>query len=171
MDFSRIKTAFWTAVTLLALAFVVLMIVIYSGFIDVAATKPHFAVTQWVMGTAMKHSVERRARGILPPEGVRADSEARHHYDEMCGLCHGAPGKDPAEIGQGLRPKPPDLAKVADKMSEPMVFWVVKNGIRMTGMPAFGKTHSDGELWRMVSFVKSLPGMSPEQYRLDVQNH
>lgn len=164
------KTVFWTAVTLPALAFLAILIVIYSGFIDVAATKPHYAITQWVLGTTLENSVKLRARGIIPPEGVGADSEAAHHYDEMCGLCHGAPGKDPSEIGQGLRPKPPDLAKVADHMSKPMVFWVAKNGIRMTGMPAFGKTHGDGELWKMVSFVKSLPGKSPKQYRIEVQN-
>uniref|UniRef100_C6E1C1 Putative cytochrome c class I protein n=1 Tax=Geobacter sp. (strain M21) TaxID=443144 RepID=C6E1C1_GEOSM len=159
------KVAAKTVLVVCLLVLIISAAVIFSGMVDVAATNPHYALTAWVLQTALEQSVERRAREIGLPAGYGHTRQTAHHYGEMCGLCHGAPGKDPSEIGQGLRPKPPDLAEVADHMPERMVFWVAKNGIRMTGMPAFGKTHRDSELWEMVSFVKSLPGMSPGEYR------
>lgn len=171
MQLSTRRTVALTVMVVLALAVAASAGVIYSGIIDVAATKPHYAVTNWILETTLERSVERRARKLTPPAAYHATGDTAHHFGEMCGLCHGAPGKDASEIGKGLRPKPPELAKVADQMSEAEIFWVAKNGIRMTGMPAFGETHSDRELWNMVSFVKSLSDMSPEEYRLAAESH
>ena len=143
------------------------LVVIYSGVVDVSAVKPHYALTKWVLETAMAHSVERHARKIKPPAAYppSAIRDAFPHYAGMCVTCHGGPGKEPSEIGKGLRPKPPDLVKVVKEMRDAEIFWITKNGIRMTGMPAFGVTHTDGQLWNIVALVKTLPGMTPEQYR------
>lgn len=141
---------------------------VYSGRADVAATSPHWAVTEWVLSTAMERSVERQARGIEPPDslddaaGVRAGAEA---YDAMCVGCHGAPGIEPGAVGVGLEPEPPELAEEAGEWSAAELFWITKHGVRMTGMPAFGPTHSDAELWDLVAFVQRLPRMPEAEYQ------
>lgn len=140
----------------------------YSGFADVAATSPDWTLTRWVLSTTMESSVRRRARAISAPaylgeaDHVRAGARA---YDAMCASCHGAPGIEPGVVGQGLHPKPPDLAREADEWSPEEIFWITANGVRMTGMPAFAPTHTDAELWDLVALVKRLPGMSSADYR------
>jgi mono/diheme cytochrome c family protein len=141
---------------------------VYSGRADVAATSPHWAVTEWVLSTAMQRSVERHARGIELPGSlddaarVRAGAEA---YDAMCVGCHGAPGVEPGPVGEGLEPEPPELAHEAEDWSPAELFWVTKHGVRMTGMPAFGPTHSDRDLWDLVAFVQRLPRLSAAEYQ------
>jgi mono/diheme cytochrome c family protein len=85
----------------------------------------------------------------------------------MCVGCHGAPGKDPSEIGNGLRPRPPDLAKAALQLDKGELFWIVKNGIKMAGMPAFGATHRDRTIWNIVGFVQEqLPNLTAERIKI-----
>ena len=140
----------------------------YSGFADVAATSPHWALTRWVLSTSMEKAVERHAKGISPPAFIDEDERVRAGavaYDAMCAACHGAPGVEPEVIGKGLNPEPPDLAEVTDRWSPEEIFWITEHGVRMTGMPAFGPTHSDEELWEVVALVRQLPGMSAAEYR------
>ena len=85
-------------------------------------------------------------------------------FDEMCVTCHGAPGKERSEIGKGLNPPPPDLATAARRWSDAELFWIIKNGVRMTGMPAFGKTHDDERIWALATVVRQLPDMTAERY-------
>jgi mono/diheme cytochrome c family protein len=68
-------------------------------------------------------------------------------------------------VGKGLRPRAPDLAQAARNWDSGSLFWIVKNGIKMTGMPAFGPTHDDQTIWNIVAFVSRLPDITPEQYR------
>ncbi len=82
----------------------------------------------------------------------------------MCESCHGAPGKQETELSKGLNPRAPYLPKVANFIEPAEMFWATKNGIRMTGMPAWGKTHSDEKIWAIVAFIKTLPDMSAEDY-------
>jgi mono/diheme cytochrome c family protein len=86
------------------------------------------------------------------------------HYKEMCVFCHGAPGVDASEAGEGLNPPAPDLtlAKI-QKRSDGELFWILQNGIRMTGMPGFGPTHKDEELWKIVAFLRHLPELTPDE--------
>lgn len=140
----------------------------YSGRADVAASSPHWPLTRWFLSTAMESAVARQARQIAPPpfldqpDRIQAGVVA---YDAMCAQCHGAPGVKPGVVGEGLNPEPPDLAKAAGEWSPAETFWITKHGIRMTGMPAFGETHSDDELWEVVAAVRRLPDMSPAEYR------
>jgi mono/diheme cytochrome c family protein len=139
---------------------------IYTGAYDVAATSPHWPVTGWLMETARIRSIKAHAAGIQVPPGF--DNPANiptgvEHFAAHCAVCHGAPGVPRGDIGQGLYPAPPDLAKTAPLYSGAELFWIVKNGIKMTGMPAWGD-HSDAELWATVAFVKKLPGMSEQDY-------
>lgn len=87
------------------------------------------------------------------------------HFAGTCVLCHGAPGLERGELGKGITPTPPDLSKAAGRWSEQELFWIVKHGIKFAGMPAFGPTHSDEELWALAFFLKRLPDTSPEEYR------
>jgi mono/diheme cytochrome c family protein len=85
-------------------------------------------------------------------------------FRNMCVQCHGAPGVGPGVNGQGLYPGPPELAKVAPELTDGELFWITKHGIKFTGMPAFGPTHSDEDLWAIVSFIRQLQDWGPEEY-------
>lgn len=145
---------------------------IYSGTYNVAATSKDGPLMSWVLITTRERSIEHRANNIIAPgdnvlnnpETIRAGFE---HYNEMCVVCHGAPGVEAGEARAGLNPKPPLLAKLKDLKDDPLgeVFWIIKNGIKMTAMPAWGPTHSDDKIWAMVSFVRKLPDMSAEEYK------
>ncbi len=142
---------------------------IFSGFYDVAADAEHTNPVQWVLRTTQSRSVHRRAEEVRPPAWVANPSPAAlrtglGHYNAMCVTCHGAPGVTISEIGQGLNPIPPELSgRTGDDAGE--TFWVVKHGIKMTGMPAFGLTHSDEELWAIVAFVQKMPDLTGEDYQ------
>ncbi len=146
---------------------------IYSGAYNVAADKDHTAMVKWILGTAMSNSVKAHAGGTMPPAGFDAEDHVREGFrlfDEMCVQCHGAPGKQPGEVGQGLRPQSPELSKVAHRWTPPQLFWILKQGIIATGMPAFGSTHTEDQLWDLVAFVQRLASLSPEQYRAFAQD-
>ncbi|MFQ5566979.1 MAG: c-type cytochrome, partial [Paracoccaceae bacterium] len=86
-------------------------------------------------------------------------------YDSMCAACHGAPGMSPEAVGQGLNPPAPDLAEEVLEMTPAELFWVTKNGIKMTGMPAWGVTHDDQTIWPVVAFMTRLPGLDQAAYK------
>lgn len=164
------KTILTTLLTLAVLAVFGGFAFIYSGAYNVAATNKHSSLVRWILHTTMEKSVERRAQNINPPANITLSDPKTietgfMHYNEMCVICHGAPGIEPGEAHDGLNPTPPALAEHAKEMSAGELFWVVKNGIRMTGMPAWGPTHSDDKIWAMVAFLKALPGITPAQYK------
>lgn len=139
---------------------------VWSGLYDVAANRPDDWLDR-VAETVADRSVERRAEGIRAPD-LSDPAMVRTgvaHYQEMCVTCHGAPGVKASEIGVGLAPTPPDLAEEGEEQSPGELFWVVRNGVRMTGMPAFGVTHSDQQIWAIVALLKRLPKMSPAEYQ------
>ena len=139
-----------------------------SGGYDIAATSPHWTVTRRLLSNTMDRSVERHAREIVVTvEGDSSQLRAGFdHYSEMCVECHSSPGAQPTEIARGLNPKPPNLTKLSDEWSDAQLFWIVKNGVKMSGMPASGPTHSDEEIWNIVRAVKKLPGMSAQEYEM-----
>ena len=149
------------------------LVVILGGLADVAATSPHAPLTRWVLETAMENAVERRAAGLRPPgsldspERIRAGARA---YDAMCVACHGAPGQKPGILAEGLRPAPPPLAEEAHEWTAGELFWITRHGVKMTGMPAFGPTHEDAQLWEIVAFVRRLPQLGPAEYRALTRN-
>jgi mono/diheme cytochrome c family protein len=149
--------------------------VIALGIVPVGATVPPSGVERKLAALAVDRSVARRApRG---PNPVAATSEALAaglaHYRAMCVTCHGAPGVDPSEIGEGLNPPAPDLTlSRVQKRPDGQLFWLVQNGIRMTGMPAFGPTHGDEEIWKIVTFLRHLPELTPEEAKtLETERH
>ena len=142
------------------------VVVAYSGWYDVSARDTHTAPVRWFLATVMHNSVERRA-GALDVPDLDDDSLVRagiSDYDAMCVGCHGAPGREPGAVGKGLIPRPPDLAHAAGHMNAAELFWVTRNGIRMTGMPAWGETHEDEALWPVVAFLMRLPDLDAAGY-------
>lgn len=143
------------------------LIYIYSGYYNVAATSQESTLQRWLVHTVMENSVKYHATDLKTPDLLNPDiaKSGFDHYDEMCVACHGAPGLEESELSKGLSPAAPDLAKVVDEWSSAELFWIIKHGVNMTGMPAWGPTHSDEKIWAMVAFIKSLPKLTPEGYQ------
>ena len=152
-----------TVLTLL----VIFLLFIYSGWYNVSANEQENGIMKWVLNTTKDRSIEFRSKDITVPD-LNASSmlkEGFEHYNEMCVSCHGAPGLEETEVSVGLNPTAPFLVKVAKEIDPKELFWITKNGIKMTGMPAWGKTHSDEKIWAIVAFVKKLPNMTAEEYQ------
>ena len=140
-------------------------IYIYSGLYDIGADIPHWPITEKIVETVRVRSIESRAKNIIPPklESPRLVLKGAGQYAAMCADCHLAPGMSDSEIRQGLYPQPPNLTRVS--IDPKVAFWVIKHGIKMTGMPAWGHSHDDLTLWSIVAFVNRLPGMGPQEYK------
>jgi len=141
-------------------------VTIMTGVYNIAATVPHTRFERILLSTAMRNAVISRADNDA--ENARDEEQVREgfqEYNEMCIICHGAPGKEQTDVSKGLTPNPPDLAEASRRWNSAQLFWIVKNGVKMTGMPAFGPTHKDDQIWNIVAFVQRLPRMSPEAYK------
>lgn len=143
----------------------------YSGIYNVAASSSHSSVVTWLLSTASHASIERQSKDVVVPE-LTDDlvSAGVNDFNGMCAGCHGAPGQDPEAMGQGLNPPAPELARSVSEMSPAELFWVTKNGIKMTGMPAWGVTHDDDAIWPVVAFLTKLPDLNATQYLDLLQN-
>jgi mono/diheme cytochrome c family protein len=137
-----------------------------AGLYNVAADDPHMALTRHFIGYVRERSIAVRASGIaVPPlNDPKMLSEGVEHYSAMCTGCHLVPGMGENEMRPGMNPKPPVFASLP-RGNPAEQFWVIKHGIKMTGMPAWGATHSDEEIWNMVALLQKLPAMSPQRYR------
>jgi len=146
--------------------------VIYAGLYNIAADVPHTQLVYWLFETVRNRSVATRARDIVVPndlDDANRISRGAGQYAEMCSSCHLAPGMKRTEISQGLYPRAPELRRQTD-LTPGEQFWIVKHGMKMTGMPAWGVTHQDELLWDVVAFVRKLPKLTPEQYETLVKN-
>ena len=143
------------------------LIVILTGSYDIAASSAHTGLSRWVLERTMENSVRGRASGLEPPARFSATDVAAgaSHYRDVCQNCHGGPGVRRRAWAEGLNPTPPNLAEQAAEWRPGELFWIIKHGIRMTGMPAIGAGHSDRDIWNIVAFVERLPEMSAEEYR------
>jgi mono/diheme cytochrome c family protein len=155
--------------TVIALAFgaaLVGVVVLYAGFYNVAATHQHLRPTYWLLKIGLRESIERHSRTIAVPPLTDPGRAQRglELYREHCVQCHGAPGVAPEPFALGLTPLPTNLAHSAREFSAAELYWVVKNGIKMTAMPAWQFRFSEDELWAVVAFMRELPLISPAQY-------
>ncbi|MBR0553920.1 c-type cytochrome [Stakelama marina] len=147
-------------------------VLIYTGVYNIGADAPHTRAVYSLLDTIRDRSIAVHARGIKPPADLASAervSRGAGLYDEMCTGCHLAPGMEPTELSQGLYPQAPELAEHAHH-SDAQKFWMIKHGVKLTAMPAWGKTHSDDLIWDMVAFVDRLSNMTPAQYKAIVAN-
>ena len=145
---------------------------IYAGLYNIAADVPHTQPVYWLLETVRDRSIAARARDIVVPNDLNDPnriSRGAGQYADMCSGCHLAPGMKRTEISRGLYPRAPELRRKTD-LTPAEQFWVVKHGVKMTGMPAWGVTHDDELLWDVVAFVRKLPELTPEQYETLVKN-
>lgn len=147
---------------------------VYSGAYDVAADAPHWTITHRLITLLRERSIAAHAEGIevLPdlgdPERARRGAG---NYDAMCVGCHLAPGLKDTEIRKGLYPQPPNLAMPADRggvttTSAAQQFWIIKHGVKSTGMPAWAKGDvDDATIWDIVALLPRLSSLSADEYR------
>ena len=159
------STAFVTLVVIVIAAFA--GVLIYTGLYNIGADAPHSKVVTMVLQQLRERAIKHHSRDIVPPadlSGPKRLAIGAGLYTEMCSGCHLGPGLEKSEMSQGLYPPAPELARGSDRSAAEQ-FWIIKHGVKLSAMPAWGKTHSDQLIWDMVGFVRSLPKLSPEQYK------
>src|SRR5262245_57088471 len=141
----------------------------FGGFFSVAATVEDPGFVNWALIQVRKASINRYATETPPvslDDATVVREGARAFAQRGCANCHGAPGVEWVKFSEGLRPDPPDLKEIVNEREPRHLFWVVKNGIKMTGMPGFGLVGvEDKEIWTMVAFLKKLPGVSADDFK------
>ena len=141
----------------------------FAGFYSVAGTAEDPAIVDWALVRVRTASIDRHAQD-QPPTSINAPGSiqagAKAFATHGCANCHGAPGVDWAKFSEGLHPDPPDLKDVVGELSPAQMFWVIRNGINMTGMPSFAQAGaSDDEIWSIVAFLRKLPTVSAADYK------
>jgi mono/diheme cytochrome c family protein len=159
-----------TAVRILVAVFLLIAalaaVLLLSGVYNVGADAPHWPWVERLAEAVRKASIASRVDDLHAPDLTQPQliAEGAEHYAAMCPDCHLAPGIEQSDIRKGLYPRPPDLRK--DMHADPnWQFWVVKHGIKMSAMPAWGATHDDQAIWGIVAFLQKLPSLSVEQYQ------
>ena len=140
---------------------------LYLGVYNIGADDPHTKPVYWLVEKLRDGSITHHSRDIVVPGNLtdpKRIASGAGLYTEMCSGCHLAPGMEKSEMSQGLYPRAPELFREAQRTAKEQ-FWIIKHGIKLTAMPAWGKTHSDDLIWDMVAFVRGLPGMTAEQYK------
>ncbi len=141
----------------------------FGGFYDVAASTAQPAVVDWALSSVraasiVRHASDRAPNSIDDPNTIQ--DGARAFAARGCENCHGAPGVDWQKFSEGMRPWPADLKEVAPERSVAQLFWVIKNGVNMTGMPSFGSENvPDQEIWNIAAFVKKFPTTTDADFK------
>ena len=145
----------------------------FGGFYSVAGTASEPDAVKWALIQVRKASIARYATDVPPSafDDAAVMAGAKAYAARGCAMCHGAPGVAWSKFSEGLRPDPPDLKKIVAASPPAHLFWVVKNGINMTGMPSFALAGvPDPEIWSIVAFLKKLPEGTDIQYLAWVAN-
>ncbi len=163
--------------TLLTAAAIAAGVIHGGGLTNFAADEPHADLINGVIEFTRERFIAARSESIEVPnlDDPQRIADGSAHYVPMCSGCHLGPGTQDTEIRRGLYPQPPNLAQPAGhagghdhsdmQKSAARQFWIVKHGIKMTAMPAWGTTHDDEAIWGLVAFLQKLPEMSPEEYQ------
>jgi len=163
-----------------------ILVVVFALLASAAVSLLHDGLSAKAQPSALETAIARTARKMAAPSAAHkqknpvADApavqrEARLHFADHCAICHGNDGTGDTMIGRGLYPKPPDLrANATQNLSDGDIFWIIENGVRLTGMPAFGgagSEHGDADSsWKLVHFVRHLPGLTAEE-KLEMEKY
>jgi mono/diheme cytochrome c family protein len=168
----RHKCAALVATTLIAITVGTIGFV-DSGIYNVSASYPDDPLVAWALHDVYIHSLHQHAKSVVVPADIMSADNIQagaRLYDSTCAYCHGAPGRPLSSIGQGILPLAPPLLDAHRRNNPMMMFWVMKNGVRMTAMPSFGKTQSDQTLWQLAAFLQKEHGISAQDYSALVAN-
>lgn len=167
----RIRKRIEIRIGIAVVALVVAMGVGATGFVlwgvyNVSALQQHTEPVFTLLNLALDRSIRQRAEEIGVPELTHdMAEEGRRLYRSHCVQCHGAPGIGRHDVGKGMTPVPPNLAHTAKVKSPAEIFWPIKHGIKMTGMPSWQFKFTDEQIWEIVAFVTRMPDMSPADYQ------
>jgi cytochrome c553 len=143
------------------------MLFAWSGLLNIAASSGHWAITDWFLHYVMRQSVETHSMGIEAP--LLDDPVLIHrgagHYATGCAPCHGAAGQARSAVARAMTPPPPFLPEKVHEWEPSELFWIVRHGVKFTGMPAWAAPERSDEVWAMVAFLLQLPTLAPDRYR------
>ena len=141
-------------------------VVVVSGIVPIKASAGHWAVTRWFLEFSMSRSISTHSAFIdAPPLDDPAQVlKGAGHYELGCRPCHGAPGTGPPRVAAYMTPHPPALQTRIPHWDAEELFYIVKHGIKLTGMPAWPAQQRDDEVWAMVAFLQRLPGLDQRGY-------
>lgn len=139
--------------------------VVFGGLYDTSAKTPHSKTVAWAIHQTMIHSVKRRASDLGPLPATASFWSGAREYQAHCMACHGGPGVDRASWAKGMLPTPPFLVDASSHWSRRELYNIVYDGVKMTGMPAWGEIESDRQISDIVAFLEITPKMTPAQFR------
>jgi mono/diheme cytochrome c family protein len=162
----------WAIVGKLLVAIAVILMVLVCGLLmrailhGVSAQNEPTAMETMIAATARHFAVPLSARRMRNPVPLTAAAlaEGRDHFADHCANCHANDGSGKTDIGLSLYPKAPDMRTPhTQNLSDGELFYIIKNGVRLTGMPAWGGDHQDADNWNLVHFIRHLPKLTPEE--------
>lgn len=164
-------------VIVIVIAVIAVAAFIYSGTYPIGADVPHNKVEYWLLETLRENAIEQSSNDISVPslDSPELLLAGGADYNDMCSSCHLKPGKDKSDMSLGLYPTPPNLATHSENLQHDSgdkeqlarrQFWIIKHGIKASGMPAWGPTHDDQRIWAMVAFLQKLPQLTADQYQI-----
>jgi mono/diheme cytochrome c family protein len=174
MAFFKILSCFKCLVAAASVAVVTGVGFLFSGFYPMGADDHHNDLTYWALETLRERSIARASSDIQVPTDLASAERllaGGADYNEMCAGCHLKPGVTQSDFTLGLYPRPPDLTQTENHQEDVSVrarkhFWIIKHGIKASGMPAWGAGHDDERIWNMVAFLQRLPELSSPQYQI-----
>lgn len=169
--------------TVLLLVFVAALGLIAAAAVSIL----HDGLSSRARPSALETAIARSARKMAAPSGAhntknpvpdspQLQREARLHFADHCAICHGNDGSGDTMLGRGLYPKPPDLrAQETQELYDGDIFWIIENGVRLTGMPAFAGAgsehdHDVEDTWKLVRFIRHLPTLTAEE-KLEMEKY
>ena len=159
------RRTFFAGSTVLVVAVLAAIGFVWSGLYNIAADDPHSRPVFATLQSLRENSIRVRSASLKVPnlDDDHLVLKGAGQYAAMCTGCHLAPGMTHSELRDGLYPLPPVLYR--ERIDPKAAFWTIKHGIKMSGMPAWGRTHDDPTIWSIVAFVRKLPDLDAAQYR------
>ncbi len=138
-----------------------------SGVMPIKASSGHWPITEWFLNFSMSRSVSTHTLGMKAPDLSDEDLvlKGAGHYETGCFPCHGSPVLEHPRIARAMTPHPPYLPPVIHEWKREELFYIVKHGVKFTGMPAWPAQQRDDEVWAVVAFLEKLPELDVQEYR------
>jgi mono/diheme cytochrome c family protein len=158
-----VKKILLGAVLTLALLLLSALVVARLGLMPVSADGTHSRLEARIMPTVLHASIDRHASGETNPMTLNEDNlkAGVGTYKAMCARCHSTPANGPSVYGQSFYPPAPQLPEGMAQYTDSQLFWLIKHGVRNTGMPAWGGMLSDEEIWQIASLLKNSRDLPP----------